>query len=96
MSNGVLIVAEKPSIVRALVDVLAPDSHTKVRFWESVFEQTRFDVVAVLVSKRPGHSQYNWVFEFRMKIGGRVCEVALTSVMGHVMNYDFPTPYNKW
>jgi DNA topoisomerase III len=74
MSNGVLIVAEKPSIVRAMIDVLAADSHTK----------------------RPGHSQYNWIFEFRMKIGGQASEVTVTSVNGHVKNYEFPERYSKW
>ena len=51
---------------------------------------------SISTKQRNGRSPYNHIFDCSMTISGQQCSVSVTSVSGHVMNYDFPPPYNKW
>ena len=83
----VLIVAEKPAVAKGIIEVLARGSHAKVfpRPWCCPPHSLQ----------RAGRSQYNFNFDFSLAIEGQQCTVTLTSVLGHVMNYDFPPPIDK-
>ena len=89
MSSTVSIVAEKPSIARALVRA--------------------FSIVYKMKFKgRKGKTRYNYIFEaevgtdsihfkietteFRLKKGDLML---VTSVTGHILNFDYPSPYDK-
>lgn len=69
----ILNVAEKPSVARAITEILAGNSATK----------------------RQGHSVYNPIHEFNYTLKGRNCKMVVTSVAGHLLDFDFPEPYNK-
>ena len=45
---------------------------------------------------RNGRSVYNKIFEFAYTIGGQQCDMAMTSVTGHLMELDFDDQYRKW
>jgi DNA topoisomerase-3 len=45
---------------------------------------------------RNGRSVYNKIFEFAYTIGGQQCDMAMTSVTGHLMELDFEDQYRKW
>eukprot|EP00897_Mesotaenium_endlicherianum_P006293 jgi/Mesen1/5692/ME000288S04901 len=74
MAIKVLNVAEKPSVAKAVAQIL---SHGQYR-------------------SREGRSRYNKVFEFGYTIGGQQCNMAMTSVAGHLMEMDFEDQYRKW
>jgi DNA topoisomerase-3 len=46
-------------------------------------------------SKRNGKSQFNPIHEFQYNLRGRNCKMLVTSVSGHLLDMDFPKPYNK-
>ncbi len=41
-------------------------------------------------------AKYVRLFEFPYTIEGQNCTVFLTSVLGHLMCYDFPKEYRHW
>ncbi|XP_012057921.1 PREDICTED: DNA topoisomerase 3-alpha-like [Atta cephalotes] len=46
--------------------------------------------------KREGFSKYNKIFEFNVQLWGQNCQMLMTSVSGHLLNYDFTNAYRKW
>ena len=82
-----LIVAEKPSIVRAIVDLVSPGARKVC---------TRPGLQQTHGAQRNGRSQYNPVYDMQMTIQGSPFDVAITSVSGHMMNYEFEPPNDKW
>lgn len=46
--------------------------------------------------RREGYSQYNKIYEFNYQMLGRNCHMIMTSLSGHLMNYDFVGSYRKW
>ncbi|CAI7839901.1 unnamed protein product [Closterium sp. NIES-53] len=73
----VLNVAEKPSVARAVAEILARYGGGGVR-------------------SREGRSVYNRIFEFTYMMNGQPCDMAMTSVTGHLMEMDFQGPFRKW
>ena len=89
MGSTISIVAEKPSIARALVRAF------------SIVYKTKF-------KGRKGKTRYNYIFEstiekekitfklettlYRLKKGDTFL---ITSVTGHILNFDYPPPYDK-
>ena len=89
MSSIISIVAEKPSIARALVRAF------------SIAYKIKF-------KGRNGKTRYNYIFgstiekdpikfhiettEFRLKKGD---QIQITSVIGHILNFDYPPPFDK-
>ena len=41
-------------------------------------------------------ARYNPVWEFCYSIGGQPCDMAFTSVAGHLMELEFPDAYRRW
>jgi DNA topoisomerase-3 len=70
----VLNVAEKPSVARAIADILGKKQ----------------------AQKRPGKSAYNYIFEFPFTVNGTECDMVVTSVSGHLIEFDFPPEYAQW
>jgi len=89
LGSTISIVAEKPSIARALVRAF------------SIVYKTKF-------KGRKGKTRYNYIFEstiekekivfkletteYRLKKGDLFL---ITSVTGHILNFDYPPPYDK-
>jgi len=89
LGSTISIVAEKPSIARALVRAF------------SIVYKTKF-------KSRKGKTRYNYIFEstiekekivfkletteYRLKKGD---QFLITSVTGHILNFDYPPPYDK-
>ncbi|XP_077967820.1 DNA topoisomerase 3-alpha-like isoform X2 [Styela clava] len=46
--------------------------------------------------RREGYSQYNKIYEFNYSMLGRNCHMIMTSLSGHLMNYEFTGSYRKW
>lgn len=46
--------------------------------------------------QRKGRSKYNMIFEFQYEMNGMQCDMAVTSVTGHLMETDFPPEFKKW
>lgn len=50
-------------------------------------------------SSRQGHSPYNRIFDFEYRIpalGPGNCQMAMTSVAGHLMELEFPPQFRSW
>ncbi|MHA2347750.1 MAG: DNA topoisomerase, partial [Candidatus Hodarchaeales archaeon] len=89
MSSVISIVAEKPSIARALVRA--------------------FSIVYKMKFKgRKGKTRYNYIFEAEVEVANVTFKIEttefrlkkadtmlVTSVTGHVLNFDYPPPYDK-
>lgn len=50
------------------------------------------------VSRREGYSVYNKVFDFHCHVPSLrfPCDMIMTSVSGHLLNYDFTSAHAKW
>ncbi|PAA46937.1 hypothetical protein BOX15_Mlig014717g3 [Macrostomum lignano] len=46
--------------------------------------------------RRDGQSRYNKIYEFQCNLLGQQCQMTMTSVSGHLMNYDFTQQHRKW
>lgn len=46
--------------------------------------------------QREGLSVYNKIFEFNVQLWGQNCQMVMTSVSGHLLNYEFIGTYRKW
>ncbi|KAG8230661.1 hypothetical protein J437_LFUL010680 [Ladona fulva] len=46
--------------------------------------------------RREGLSIYNKIYEFDYNLFGQRCTMVMTSVSGHLLNYEFTGPYRKW
>lgn len=48
--------------------------------------------------KREGYSVYNKLYDFQYFVPAlnRSCDMVMTSVCGHLMNYEFTSEYTKW
>ncbi|XP_060521487.1 DNA topoisomerase 3-alpha [Cylas formicarius] len=47
-------------------------------------------------NRREGLSPYNKIYEFRADVFGENCEMVMTSVSGHLLNYEFPASHRNW
>ena len=47
-------------------------------------------------SMREGFSRFNKIYEFKCRVQGRDADMSMTSVSGHMLNYDFEEKYRKW
>lgn len=50
----------------------------------------------ILNIKRRGKSQYNPIYEFPYTLNGSKLLMVFTSVIGHLLNMDFPKEYKSW
>ncbi|CAL8071286.1 unnamed protein product [Calicophoron daubneyi] len=48
------------------------------------------------VNRREGASKFNKIYEFGFDFQGTHVSMVMTSVSGHLLNYDFPPPYKSW
>ena len=50
------------------------------------------------VQRREGCSVYNKVYDFNVYVPSlrAQCQMSMTSVCGHLLNYNFPIQYQKW
>lgn len=48
------------------------------------------------LSRREGCSKFNKIYEFDYNLMGQQCRMIMTSVSGHLLNYEFPSAYRKW
>ncbi|KAK9508812.1 hypothetical protein O3M35_006277 [Rhynocoris fuscipes] len=46
--------------------------------------------------RREGFSKYNKIYEFDYTVFGQNCLMAMTSVSGHLLNYEFNSNFRKW
>lgn len=46
--------------------------------------------------RREGQSKYNKIYEFECMVRGQQCKMMMTSVSGHLLNYEFIGTYKKW
>ncbi|XP_033340124.2 topoisomerase 3-alpha isoform X1 [Megalopta genalis] len=46
--------------------------------------------------RREGLSPYNKIYEFNSNVWGQNCDMIMTSVSGHLLNYAFTGAYRKW
>lgn len=46
--------------------------------------------------QREGMSKYNKIYEFSYQMFGRDCHMVMTSLSGHMMNFDFVGTFRKW
>ncbi|XP_014248462.1 DNA topoisomerase 3-alpha [Cimex lectularius] len=46
--------------------------------------------------KREGLSVYNKIYEFECEVFGQRCSMSMTSVSGHLLNYEFISSYKSW
>ena len=46
--------------------------------------------------QKEGYSKFNKIYEFQCEVNGRPCDMKMTSVSGHLLNYEFETKYRKW
>ncbi|XP_035721138.1 DNA topoisomerase 3-alpha-like isoform X1 [Vespa mandarinia] len=46
--------------------------------------------------KRDGLSVYNKIYEFNVHLWNEDCQMIMTSVSGHLLNYEFVGAYKKW
>eukprot|EP00116_Pleurobrachia_bachei_P002261 sb/3462523/ len=46
--------------------------------------------------RKEGRSVYNKIYEFSYSLFGQQCTHRMTSVSGHLMNYEFTGAYKKW
>ncbi|XP_063995529.1 DNA topoisomerase 3-alpha [Diachasmimorpha longicaudata] len=46
--------------------------------------------------RREGLSKYNKIYEFETNLWNQNCTMVMTSVSGHLLNYDFVGAYRKW
>lgn len=46
--------------------------------------------------QRDGYSVYNKIYEFDCNVNGQMCKMVMTSVSGHLLNYEFIGNYKKW
>jgi len=46
--------------------------------------------------RREGLSKFNKIYEFRTRVQGHDCDMAMTSVSGHLLGLDFEERYRKW
>lgn len=97
MAKRVLSVAEKPSVAKELAKILSngrfqtvrPSSFFRARLWA-------YSKSPPFAMQRKGRSQYNMIFEFQYEMNGMQCDMAVTSVTGHLMETDFPPEFKKW
>ncbi|XP_043513149.1 DNA topoisomerase 3-alpha [Frieseomelitta varia] len=47
-------------------------------------------------NRREGLSKYNKIYEFTSYLWNQNCEMIMTSVSGHLLNYEFTGAYRKW
>ena len=47
-------------------------------------------------TRKEGLSVYNKIYQFPYKVRGQACDMLMTSVSGHLLNYDFGDTYRKW
>jgi len=45
---------------------------------------------------REGFSVYNKIYEFNYNLRGQNCTMVMTSLSGHMMNYEFIGSYKQW
>ncbi|KAJ8915993.1 hypothetical protein NQ315_016670 [Exocentrus adspersus] len=47
-------------------------------------------------TRREGFSQYNKIYEFNAQVLGEQARMVMTSVSGHLLNYEFTSIYKNW
>lgn len=47
-------------------------------------------------NRKEGFSVYNKIYQFPYQVRGQACDMLMTSVSGHLLNYDFGDTYRKW
>ncbi|XP_050312155.1 DNA topoisomerase 3-alpha [Anthonomus grandis grandis] len=47
-------------------------------------------------NRREGLSKFNKVYEFEAQVFGQNCKMAMTSVSGHLLNYEFVSGFRNW
>ncbi|KAH1016264.1 hypothetical protein HUJ04_007516 [Dendroctonus ponderosae] len=47
-------------------------------------------------NRREGFSPYNKIYEFNAQVFGTNCQMVMTSVSGHLLNYEFVSSYRSW
>ncbi|KAL1494433.1 hypothetical protein ABEB36_010032 [Hypothenemus hampei] len=47
-------------------------------------------------NRRDGLSPYNKIYEFNAQVFGENCQMVMTSVSGHLLNYEFVSVYRNW
>jgi len=45
---------------------------------------------------RQGLNRYCWNFDFTYPLNGEMCEMTMTAVLGHMMQWEFPKEYKNW
>ncbi|XP_078042704.1 topoisomerase 3-alpha isoform X2 [Augochlora pura] len=54
------------------------------------------NILPVTCPVREGLSPYNKIYEFNCNVWGQNCDMTMTSVSGHLLNYAFTGAYRKW
>lgn len=47
-------------------------------------------------TRKEGFSVFNKIYQFPYQVRGQACDMLMTSVSGHLLNYDFGDTYRKW
>ncbi len=101
-----MIVAEKPSVARAIVKALSIGLQVKFKrqrkkakynvIFKGIYKDEKKDSMG---KKEETTDKYEKITEFKIK--NQIYplhdgdEIIITSVLGHILNFDYPPPYNK-
>jgi DNA topoisomerase-3 len=55
-----------------------------------------FAYLLFLLFQKNGNSVYNKIYEFQYTLWNRPVVMAMTSVSGHLLGYDFSGEFRKW
>jgi len=63
-----------------------------------VYRYVRYSVYAItdVLLQREGLSKFNKIYEFSFRLFNQNCTMSMTSVSGHLLNYEFVGQYKKW
>lgn len=96
----ILNVAEKNDVAKRVSSILSGGRNTIVRIpitnSENLFSSKTKLKFSFSLFQRNGKSQYNKIYEFQCQVLNQQCQMVMTSVSGHLLNYDFTSDFTKW
>ena len=55
-----------------------------------------FVFVFWLIKQSEGFSKFNKIYEYEYNLFDQNCKMTMTSVSGHLLNYEFVSAFKKW
>lgn len=86
-----LNVAEKNDAAKNIAAILSKGNSNRVGNKLKIEFIIQFNMF-----QREGLSPYNKIYEFNSTVLGENCQMIMTSVSGHLLNYEFVSTYRSW